>query len=183
MQQTMVILLTTFFLVLDIAQANPFREHSDYCIQSGGAVEKMSAKLGFHSGQAIEGYSKYFCNFRLKDGFVVIGLETFSSKKPSLAATYIKKLDAIKKDSTLLQGNYDNPSLNFCKNIGGAAIAFLLQGGFTNELGQTDICVFGDGSMVSSWSLIYMANHEEGYEWIKQNVKAQALDGLSFENH
>lgn len=160
------------------AHANPFNDHSDYCIKSGGSVEKMSAILGFTNGQFIEGYTKYFCNFRLKDGFVAIGLETFSSKKPSLAATYIKKLGAIDKDSKLLHGTYDNPSLNVCKNIGGAAIEFLLHGGFTNELGQTDICVFGDGSMVSGWSLIYMANHEKIYETIKNKVNAEPLPAL-----
>lgn len=49
-------------------------------------------------------------------------------------------------------------------------------GGFANRLGQSDICVLGDGSMVSGWSLIYMASHREGYGDIKNKVKANPLN-------
>jgi len=145
-----------------------------YCQQAGGAVEVMPAEFNTASGY-IEGQSKPFCTFLVNDGFVVIGLETFTSNKPSIAATFIKKLNDIADDSLLWRGNYSNPSHNVCKNLGGSSIGFVASGGFTDRLGESDICVFGDGSMVSAWSLIYMANHRQGYDDIKNKVKAQPL--------
>jgi putative hemolysin len=93
-----------------------------------------------------------------------------------MAATYIKKLAEVSNDSPLWQGQAPNPSQNYCQNIGGAAVGFAADGGFVNSLGHSDICVFGDGSMVSGWSLIYMANHRDGYDEIKEKVKAQPLN-------
>ena len=103
------------------------------------------------------------------------GLRRFASEEPSIAATYIKILPEIDSHSTLWKGSLMNPSYNVCKNLGGTAIAFVASGGFANVLGQTDACVFGDGSMVSAWSLIYMANHREGYDLIKEKVRATPL--------
>lgn len=106
----------------------------------------------------------------------MVGLESFASAKPNIAATLIKKLPAISFDSPLFKGKYNNPSLNFCKNIGGSSIPFtVISGGFANELGQSDICVFGDASMVSAWSLIYIANGRTGYELVREKIKAEPL--------
>ena len=145
-----------------------------YCQQAGGVVEVMTAEFNTASGY-VEGQSKRFCNFLVNDGFLVIGLETFASKKPSIAATLIKKLNYIADDSLLWRGNYSNPSHNVCKNLGGSGIGFVASGGFTDRIGESDICVFGDGSMVSGWSLIYMANHRKGYDDIKNKIQAQPL--------
>ena len=88
----------------------------------------------------------------------------------------MKTMNEIDQASLLWKGKYTNPSHNVCKNIGGTTIGFVTSGGFSNHLGQTDICIFGDGSMVSAWSLIYMANHREGYDEIRKMVKATPLD-------
>lgn len=159
---------------LNASIQDDFDSHRLYCEASGGAVEEMAVELSTKSGM-VTGQSKLFCNFYTNKGFQAIGLETFSSDKPSIAATYIKKLKDISKNSPLWLGQYSNPATNVCKNLGGAAVEFITNGGFSNKLGQSGICVFGDGSMVSSWTLIYMANHREGYDAIKTAVKAEPL--------
>ncbi|AHE67874.1 hypothetical protein [Legionella oakridgensis] len=150
-------------------------DYADYCTKAGGVAEKMTAEF-LTPGRWVQGQSKSFCNFYLENAFVSIGLETFASNKPSIAATYSKRLKEVDVDSALWKGESSNPAHNVCKNLGGANIGFVTDGGFANHLGQSDICVFGDGSMVSGWSLIYMANHREGYDEIKSQVKAEPLN-------
>lgn len=157
------------------AFANMHPEYDEYCTQSGGQVEWMPAEF-LVNGTTVIGQSKSFCNFYLPDAFVSIGLETFSSPHPSIAATLMKSLKEIDANSPLMKGDHPNPSHNVCKNLGGATIGFVADGGFANHLGQSDICVFGDGSMVSGWSLMYMANHREGYDEIKNQVKADPIN-------
>ncbi len=145
-----------------------------YCVQSGGSVELMPAEFMTHNGRVL-GQSKSFCTFSADNGFIAIGLETFASPKPSIAATYIKTLAEIDENSDLWKGTSANPSYKVCKNLNGTMIGFGFNGSFTNALGAADICVFGDGSMVSAWSLIYMANHRDGYDAIKQQVRAAPM--------
>lgn len=148
-----------------------------YCHAKGGTVEMMAPEFATSHG-LVQGPQKAFCNYFLSHGFVSIGLDTFASERPSLAATYIKRLKPIQPHSLLWQGPYPNPAHNVCKNLGGAAIGYVTNGSFANRIGQVDICVFGDGSMVSGWSLIYMASHREGYDEIKASVNAEPLDFL-----
>lgn len=157
------------------AYASQIDDYAIYCTESGGVVEEMPVEINTSAG-LVHGQSKMFCNFHFTNSFVAIGLETFSAAEPSIAATFIKKMEDITEASALWRGMYSNPSHNVCKNIGGATIGFVASGGFSNSLGQTDICVFGDGSMVSGWSLIYLANHREGYDEIRNKVKAEPLN-------
>ncbi len=135
----------------------------------------MPSQFDTHSGH-VYGNQKIFCTFQIDQGFIAIGLASFASKTPNIAATLIKKLPPIPPDSPLFNGSYSNPALNFCKNLGGSNIAFFANGGFANELGETDICVFGDGSMVSGWSLIYIANNRPGYDIVREKTRAESLD-------
>lgn len=145
------------------------------CQKAGGEVVEMAATFDTSSGR-VTGYQSSFCQFYADGGIVVIGLETFSSYKPSIAATFIKELGEISDSSSLWTGTEKNPSHNVCRNLNGTMIGFVSSGGFSNARGQSDICVFGDGSMVSAWSLIYMANHRAGYDAIKEQVKASPLN-------
>lgn len=167
------------FSVSLLGTANVFADKMDdyarYCRESGGVVEEMPAEI-LAGSTWITGQSKMFCNFNLENAFVSIGLETFSADEPSIAATFMKTLGEINSSSPLWKGKYSNPATNVCKNLGGAAIGFVAAGGFANHLGQSDMCVFGDASMVSCWSLIYMANHRDGYDEIKGKVKAEPLN-------
>lgn len=148
---------------------------NEYCVKNKGTVEVMNAQFDTDTGTRV-GLAETFCTFIIDKGFIVIGLKTFGSDKANIAASYIKTLPELKPDSPLWQGPYSNPSLNVCKNLGGANIGFNLpSGGFSNRLGESDVCVFGDGSMVSGWSLIYMAGHRAGYDKIKQAVHSQPI--------
>ncbi|MCH9757476.1 MAG: hypothetical protein K0U37_09860 [Gammaproteobacteria bacterium] len=147
---------------------------STYCIQSGGKPETMQAEFSTQHGM-VYGLTKSFCQFSVDGGTISIGLETFSSPQPSIAATYAKTLAPLDENSPLWAGKAGNPSLNVCINLGGSSIGRFNSGGFENALGQSDICVFGDASMISAWSLIYMANHREGYDQIKEHIKSVPL--------
>ncbi|GGI89665.1 hypothetical protein [Legionella impletisoli] len=155
--------------------ANDYDDHARYCQEKGGVVESMPAQY-LVPGRYVNGASKDFCNFYGENYFASVGLETFSSDKPSIAATYIKRLGEIGIDSPLWKGEFSNPGTNVCKNLGGASITFITSGGFVNHLGQAGVCVFGDASMVSEWTLVYIANHREGYDAIKEGVNAEPLN-------
>ncbi|KTD70125.1 hypothetical protein Lste_0729 [Legionella steelei] len=170
---------SSIFLALTLLASNIYantaEEQAQYCNDAGGTVESMTAEFLTPTGY-VKGQSKMFCNFFVDNGFIAIGLETFSADEPSIAATFMKKMRPIKNDSPLWKGAFANPAHNVCKNIGGAGIGFITSGGFANALGESDICVFGDGSMVSGWSLIYMANHREGYDAVKNKVRAEPIN-------
>lgn len=169
------LLLSSALLMLTShAVAADSSEYSIYCNQAGGVVEKMPAIFYTSAGKAT-GLTKSFCTFGVDDGVIAIGLETFASSAPSIAATYMKNLGELSESSPLWKGNAANPSHNVCRNLGGSSIGFVAGGGFTNQWGESDICVFGDGSMVSGWSLIYMAAHRSGYDSIKNQVRAEPL--------
>ena len=172
-------IISSIFLALSLLAfnlyANTAEEQAQYCSNAGGVLETMTAEFLTPTGY-VQGQSKIFCNFFVDNGFISIGLETFSADEPSIAATFMKKMRPIKNDSPLWEGKFTNPAHNVCKNIGGAGIGFVTSGGFTNSLGQTDICVFGDGSMVSAWSLIYIANHRKGYDSVKDQVRAEPMN-------
>lgn len=157
-------------LITDV-YADSDEDYTPYCEAAGGQVEQMPAKINMEIG-----FTKSFCHFTLKNASVLIGLETFASDFPNIAATYMKNLKEITPDSPLWNGNSSNKALNLCKNLGGAEIGFVAGGGgFVDALGESDVCVFGDGSMVSSWSLYYMTSHREGYDAIKDHVKSHPL--------
>lgn len=149
-------------------------EEEEYCQNSGGMVIEMPVIYSTSAGK-ITGLSHSFCNFHQNGGIIDIGLATFASPTPSIAATHIKTLPEITSNSKLFSGPYTNPSHNVCKNLGGAMVGYVANGSFTSSKGQSDICVFGDGSMVSGWTLIYMANHREGYDEIKNLIKSDPL--------
>lgn len=162
------------FGVLSLAYASPAEELSSYCSQFGGEVVTMQAEFSTKHG-IVKGLKKNFCQFHVDNGTQVIGLETFSSSKSNIAATYAKTLRPIGQDSDLWVGKSTNPSHNVCRNLGGSAIGFFSHGGFADTLGQSDVCVFGDTSMISAWTLIYMANHRASYDEIKRLIKSVPL--------
>ena len=170
-----VVFLSTSLMGVACSYTNKIDDYAAYCAEAGGVVEEMPAEISTGIG-LVNGPTKLFCNFNFNHAFLAIGLETFAADEPSIAATFMKKLQDISEDSPLWKGKYTNPSENVCKNLGGATIGFVSSGGFANKLGQSDMCVFGDGSMVSAWTLIYMANHREGYDDIMAKVKAEPLD-------
>ncbi|PJD93057.1 MAG: hypothetical protein CK424_03390 [Legionella sp.] len=140
----------------------------DYCNAKGGKVTLMKPA---HAAET--NVSTKFCTFYRDNGYIVIGLSAFASPNPSIAATYMKRLSELKEDSPLMQPGPGNPSYTVCQHLGGIATSYHVSASLN---GESDICVFGDGSMVSAWSLIYMANHRKGYDEVKANVRSQPLD-------
>lgn len=144
------------------------------CQKIGGKIEKMQMKFSTPQG-ILKGFTKKFCSFEIDNGYATLGLQSMNSKKTNIAASYIINLAPIDNNSILWKGADSNPAHNVCKNLGGSYAQMVSNGSFSSELGDSDICVFGDGSMVSAWTLIYIANGREGYHLIKDNIPSQAL--------
>ena len=154
------------------AYAQVSNDKTAYCNSMGGVVQSMAVEDMTATG-TIKGLSKKFCKFHIDSGIVDIGLETYTTTTPNIAASYIKTLTAI--DPKFLRGPYANPSHNVCKNLKGTMPSFVIEGSFSDAEGQSDICVFGDGSMVSAWSLIYIVENREGYDLIKNTIRSAPL--------
>jgi hypothetical protein len=146
------------------------------CQNIGGHIELMDMMYASRQG-VIKGFSKKFCTFHIDHGFAVIGLESMNSKLPNIAASMVLKLQELNEFSPLWQGSDTNPSHNVCRNLGGTYAQLVTTGSFESKEGANDICVFGDGSMISAWTLIYIANQREGYQLIKENIPSMALEG------
>jgi hypothetical protein len=136
-------------------QIETLQATKDYCIATGGDVVKLTAQFDTHDG-LVNGVTKEFCRYDNHENSAVVGLETLS-KTSTIAATYTKKLK-LDKTRLLPTKPYANPSLNVCQLLHGSEIAFAaMDGGFSDDKGQLDICVFGDGSSISAWTMIYAA--------------------------
>ena len=158
----------------------------EYCVSKSGTLTPMTVWFETSKGP-LEGLTEEFCTFERDNGYLVIGLSAFASAQPNIAATYMKSLPEIKMGSDLMQEHSKsdsktqgyglaNPSAGVCTKLGGTEVNFKFHGNFRPKAGgDSDICVFGDGSMVSAWTLIYMANHRTGYDEIKSYVKSQPL--------
>ena len=133
--------------------------NKDYCVSSGGSVVKLHAEFDTHAG-FVGGVTKEFCQYVQNSNVAIVGLDTLSTT-PTLAATYTQKLviDTTNEHSNALpQKPYSNPALNVCLLLHGSEIAFSsADGGFAGKDGQADVCIFGDGSAISAWSMIYAA--------------------------
>lgn len=151
------------------------------CHQLGGEIKILEARFATHQGIMV-GFKRHFCELRIDNGILNIGLTTLESKKPNLAASLVKTLQTIDDNSPLFAGPYSNPSHNVCKNLGGSFIQMLAYGSFSDNSGDYDICVFGDGSMISSWSLIYIANNRQGYDIVKNSIPSATLPLSLLEN-
>ena len=169
-----ILLATMFTFNIINAHATPSEEESAYCVSNAGVVHEMTVQYMTNHG-LVYGFSDDFCQFRVDSGIIEVGLSTYASAASNIAATYMKTLPTIEDDSPLWRGTSSNPSHNVCKNLGGSMVVFAQNGNFTGTDGQSDICMFGDGSMVSAWSLIYMANHRTGYDAIKNSVRSEPL--------
>lgn len=140
------------------------------CQQAGGQIIKsdteMSTRVGF-----IKGLAHDLCFIEKDNRSMMIGLKTLGSTRPSIAATYLLK--GIEMDK-LPKGTLPNPATDVCRNLGGASIGFYTSGGMTNKYGQSGMCVFGDGSMVSPWSIIYISM-DDGYMDLRKHIASQVL--------
>lgn len=147
---------------------------TNVCTEIGGKVTPMD--MIYQTGQGrVAGFKQKFCIFQIDNGSAAIGLKSMNSKRANIAASYALILEELDNSSPLWQGPATNPSHNVCHNLGGTTAQEVATGSFTSDSGENDICVFGDGSMISGWTLIYIANHRDGFNLIKEHIPSKAL--------
>ena len=139
-------------LISGYAYSSSLEEDAIFCQKQGGAVDKMVATYG--SGPEAEtGLSKKFFSIVSSSGgnTAYISLEALSTKS-NLVTTIASKLTLYKSLDTDVILN------SMCSDLHGATIGmYSSQGGFVDDKGYSNICVFGDGSAISVWTLYYMA--------------------------
>lgn len=175
MKKLMPVMLLSFtsFVSAAMEKTAPNQTNKDYCKSSGGKIIKAVAQFDTHTGW-VNGVTKEFCQYLDKEGnLAMVGLETLSIE-PTLAATYTQKV-IVEKGKGFPMAPYSNPSFNVCNRLHGAEIGFaVFSGGFADQHGQSDICVFGDGSSISAWTLIYAAGGQRAD--IKNLMRSEPLN-------
>lgn len=164
--------MVRFFTLFILILYTSCRDLEDYCTNNGGKVVQMKARFDTHTG-SVNGYTMDFCRINKDSNLAYVELRTLGSNIPSLAATYVKRirLDPDKK----IFGPFNNLVLNLCYSLGGANIVYyILDGGFSDpDYGDSGVCVFGDGSAISDWTLFYIGNGLRSD--IKEIIKAEPL--------
>lgn len=126
----------------------------------------------------VEGLPNWFCIFETEQRIGMIDLATLGSTHPSIAATYLLygiDLEAMGDPPP----DVVNPGTWVCENLAGTSITRVTSGGFVNDFGQDEICVFGDGSKISIWVLVYVSLDEPdapNYLWMRYAVKSLPLE-------
>lgn len=124
-------------------------------------------------GGNVKGLANKFCVFQSSTNIGMIDLQTLGSKQPSIAATYVSK--GLDLAALPHPGESDNPGTFYCKALEGSSISRYTIGGFLTPDGISEICVFGDGSKVGIWELIYVSENPD-YLSMRKAVKSKALD-------
>jgi len=161
--------LNQIYPINQINQANP--DYNAYCIASGGTIITNVMMFSTRSGY-VEGFVSDFCEIEQSLNLGMIGLETLASDKPSLAATYIKLLQI--DTSKPIRGPFYQAATNLCFALGGSTVGFYLDGGFFDERGYSNVCYFGDGSHIATWTLYYIGIGKRTD--VKAAVKAEPLN-------
>ena len=165
------LLLLIFITTFGTLKCNE-EDYEKYCIEKGGSVTSKVALYDTKSGP-VEGYTMKFCQIPFFNfNQAIIGLETFASEKPSLVSTYAKNLVILPNQR--VKGPFAHNGANLCYSLGGSSINFYVNGGFFDSLGFWDICMFGDGSHISGWTLLYAALGTRSD--IKDGIKGEVLN-------
>jgi hypothetical protein len=103
------------------------------------------------------GLSDLFCHIAYPDGTsALLGLSTALPTVPTIAATFLKTSPPVNFTALNVTGGA-NPANPLCTAYGGAQASNVGFLSFTNAQGATDMCVFGDGSRVSAFTLAYVS--------------------------
>jgi hypothetical protein len=152
------------------------------CINAGSQEADVStsvfssyAEIDTSAGYAA-GLSQRFCVFQTETAMGMVGLETLGSYNPSFAATYIHRgidLEEIGDPPETV----GNPGTWYCEQLQGSSVSRYANGGFLSPGGEDEVCVFGDGSMVSIWVLVYISLPDPGpgYLSIRSAIQSQPL--------
>lgn len=162
--------------------ASAYAEGEGACLKSRDkaagvktAVVNAAAELDSHAGW-VKGLQNKFCTFTSTENNTgMVDLQTLTSKRPSIAATYILNgLDMAELMKVVPEGYSGNPATLFCQALAGSSITRYTNGGFATKLGQDEVCVFGDGSKVSMWSLVYLSDDPD-YLSIRKAIRSEPL--------
>lgn len=140
------------------------------CTTHGGVIESMPAKYEDKAeSYAFFGPAVNVCKINTS----IIGIDTLSAK-PTIAATYLRKLNKkamtkILDDMTKLPNYYPgaNQSSYLCQLLNGQENAY------KDTTGETNVCYFSDLSSVDSWTLLYTTNGEDSK--VKKLIQSKAL--------
>ena len=153
----------------------PSSQLVNYCESSfNGKVVHIQMVSNAGQPNAQYGLVHDFCKIDVNGTQVVLGLENVNPKVPTIAATMLKTARAV--DPAKVQ-THGNPATVICSGYGGADAAFVAFSlFFTDAVGASDMCVFGDGSMVSAWSLAYVGSSQEDTDSPFQVVRDAVSD-------
>lgn len=161
-----VVLLAASFSLMANAQTAPSSDASvdsgdglgaQYCIDTGGQVEKRRPVYGSNGGSPfLLAGTKYFCRYTADDkSHIHISIQTLYTKQPTLAAL------AYYAAPELGSGCNGNPASCYCTQLGGsdqfggtggAGGGWFAKGEPDNNL---EACIFPDMSTIDSWGLAY----------------------------
>lgn len=146
-------------------------ESNIYCKSVNGTPELFSFVYSDNSAvQKYTGATEYWCNLHLpvssndsEDNHSYVEVNTLANKEFTLASYALRHPQVFKSNGA-------NPSYTYCQQVGGGASPGLLQGyshiGWvaTSASGNDGIysnCVFGDGSSINAWTLLYSVHYPE----------------------
>jgi hypothetical protein len=143
-------------------------------LYNGTLIELQMISNQGHS-YAQYGIVRKVCQVNVNGNLIEFGVEAADPKLPTIAATMLKTAPAVDPNKVKTSGN---PAMVYCLAYGGAEAAFVSTNlHFTEALGQTDACVFGDGSMASAWSIAYLASSAPGDGWraIRDQISSEQV--------
>ncbi len=140
-------------------------ETENWCESHGGKVVKMVFQIDNQKGNY-----EFFCQIKKDSNVGLIGLHSFGSKKFTIASTYAKKHSIASNEK--IEGPYYRADYNLCLKLGGSCAGYNYSGGYSDVSGGgvSDMCVFGDGSMISTWTLLYIVTGQR--DDIKNNIRS-----------
>lgn len=138
------------------------------CTTHSGLIESMPATY------KAESYAFFAPGVNIcKLNNSIIGIDTLSPK-PTIAATYLKKLTKKSMDKILANitklPNYHpgaNQSSYLCTLLNGQ------ENTYKDDNGEANVCYFSDLSSVDSWTLLYTANGDDSR--VKKLIQSKAL--------
>jgi hypothetical protein len=126
-----------------------------------------------------------FCRVMVGQTIALIGLESVDPRVPTIAATWLKTAKPINTTKVPYDGA-TNPAFKFCTGFGGVQAGRVGRLSFADADGESDMCVFGDGSRASAWTIAYTGwafakgLTDKSFQRIRNAVSAaQVLKGIS----
>jgi hypothetical protein len=146
--------------------------------EAGVTTSLFNSSAEMDVGELVEGLTNWFCVFENEIGNQgQIDVATLGSERPSIGATYLLKgldLNAMGFYEEPPPWGDGNPATWVCEQILGTSITRYANGGFTSPGGEDEVCVFADGSKISTWVLIYVSQDPPGPDYLSMRKAVQS---------